>query len=151
MVEPATVGTALLTIGVVLLLLEVTMPGFFVGIVATVLIVLGVLAFIAPDVALSPIWAPIIVIVVGLPTLFATIYAYRKIAPADKPPTTIAGDSLVGREGTVTHAVEPNSSKGKVRLERQVWSATADESIPEGAAVVVKRVDGVILIVQRKA
>lgn len=148
--DPTTVGTAFLTIGVVMLLLEVTMPGFFIGIPATILLVLGVLAFIAPEFALSPVWAPIIVVVVGVPTTLATIFAYRKLAPADKPPTTTAGDSLLGREATVITALVPGSMKGKVRVDRQVWSATADEPIPVDTRVIVARVDGVILLVQRK-
>lgn len=148
--DPATVGTAFLTIGVVMMLLEVTMPGFFIGIPATILIVLGVLAFIAPDFALSPVWSPIIVVVVGVPTTLATIFAYRKLAPANKPPTTTAGDSLLGREGTVATLVEPYHSKGKVRIDRQLWSATAEGPIPVGTAVVVSKVEGVVLTVRRK-
>lgn len=150
MVDPTTVGVAFVTIGTVMLLLEVAMPGFFLGIPATVLIVLGVLAFLAPSVALSPTWAPLIVIAVGLPATLGTIFAYKKIAPAVAPPTTIAGDSLIGRDGVVQTEIVPESSKGKIKIERQVWSATSDETIPVGTPVRVVRVDGVILIVKKR-
>ncbi|MHB8585860.1 MAG: NfeD family protein [Thermoplasmatota archaeon] len=149
MTDASTFGISFITIGVVLLLLEVSMPGFFVGVPAMILIVLGVLAFIAPSYALSPFWAPIIVIVVGLPATVGTILAYRKIAPSDEPPTTTAADNLVGRTGTVTRAIEPGSSRGKVRLGRQDWSATAAETIPEGSNVRIAKIEGVVLYVER--
>jgi membrane protein implicated in regulation of membrane protease activity len=147
--EPIVAGTSLLTIGVVLLLLEVSMPGFFVGVVATICIVLGVLEFLTNGWALTFPWAPVIGVAVGAPALAVSFVAYRKIAPADEPPTTTAADNLVGREAVVTRAIEPGSAKGKIRLGRQEWSATGASAIPEGTKVRVAKVEGVVLQVER--
>jgi membrane protein implicated in regulation of membrane protease activity len=148
-VEGTTFGISFITIGVVLLLLEISLPGFFMGVPALVLIVLGVLAFLAPSYALSPLWAPVIVLVVGVPATIVTFVTYRKIAPSNEPPVTTAADNLVGREATVTRALEPGSSKGKVRLGRQDWSATAAQPIPPGTLVRIARVEGITLVVER--
>ncbi|HWG91184.1 MAG TPA: NfeD family protein [Candidatus Thermoplasmatota archaeon] len=145
--DPATVGWTFIVIGIGFYLVEATVPGFFLGVPATILLLLGILSFVAPEIALSPTYAPLIVVVVGIPATLGTIWAYRRMAPPTETPYTLTGDKLVGTVGTVTRAVEPGNSRGKVRIQRQIWSATADTVIPEGAEVRVTAVDGVILTV----
>jgi membrane protein implicated in regulation of membrane protease activity len=68
---------------------------------------------------------------------------YRIIAP-NKPPTTTVADSLVGKEGIVTAPTNPNHrTKGKVRIESQIWSASADTIIPSGTRIKVISSEGV--------
>ena len=143
--DPATVGYSLIALGVVLFLIEASVPGFFIAVPATILIILGVAAFYTPfDVFLS--FAPAVVVLVGLPATAVTIWIYRKMAPPSSVPTTRSADSLVGSLATVTRTVEPNSTRGKVRVGREVWSATTDgPSIPDGSSVRITRVEGVIL------
>lgn len=145
--DPTTVGWTFITASVVLFLLEATAPGFFVAVPATILMLLGLLAFVAPDIALSPVYAPIIVVVVGVPATLATIYLYRRMAPPEVSQVTTSSDLLTGRTGVVTRVVEPGNSRGKVRIGRQIWSATADTPIPEGTSIVVVDARGVILTV----
>ncbi|HVL48584.1 MAG TPA: NfeD family protein [Candidatus Thermoplasmatota archaeon] len=145
MVEPATIATAFIILGILLLLIEAAMPGFFIAVPATVLVLLGLIAFAVPEFDLFSWQAPALAFVIGLPATVLTILAYRKMAPATAPPTTMSGDRLVGRECVVTRAIEPTSSKGKVRLGLEEWSATADAPIEVGARVRIERVDGVIL------
>ncbi len=146
--DPTTVGFTLLSLGVVMFLLEATMPGFFVGVPATVLVLLGVFALVTPDIDLFTTWAPLLTVAVGVPALFVTIWAYRRMAPPDKAPTTQTAENLVGLVGRVTVPVVSDTTRGKVKLQQQMWSATTDgDAIPEGTVVRVARVDGIMLVV----
>lgn len=147
--DPVTVGYGLIALGVLMLLLEATMPGFFIGVPASILIILGVAAFVVPPETFFTVWTPLIVVVVGIPATGLTILIYRRMAPPDEEPTTQTGSNLVGVEGRVTVPLVSDTPRGKVMLQHQVWSATSDAPVPEGARVRVVRVDGVILHVQQ--
>lgn len=144
-----TVSTLFLVVGILLLLVEAMSPGFFVAIPGTILIILGLFALVVPNDTVFTFWAPIIAIGVGIPATALTVWAYRKIAPATSAPVTMSGEALVGRRGKVTVAVVPNSQKGKVKVESNVWSATADEEIAVGADIEVVEVKGVTLTVRK--
>lgn len=144
-----TVSTLFLVVGILLLLVEAMSPGFFVAIPGTILIILGLFALVVPDDAAFTFWAPIIAIVVGVPATALTVWAYRKIAPAQDMPVTMSAERLVGRRGKVTAEVLPDSGRGKVKVESSVWTATADEAIPVGEMVEVVEVKGVTLTVKR--
>ncbi len=139
-------GLGFLVAGIVLLLVEAASPGFFIGVPATILIVLGLLGMFVPNFYFS-IWAPIIAIAVGAPLTYLTILLYQRLAPPS-PPTTTVGGSLIGRFGRVEREVVPDSIRGKVNIENQVWSATAEEPIPAGARVRVVRSRGVHVVVE---
>lgn len=144
-----TVSTLFLVVGILLLLVEAASPGFFVAIPGTILIILGLFALVVPDDSVFTFWAPIIAIGVGIPATALTVWAYKKIAPASAAPVTMSGDTLVGRRGKVTSTVLPDSTKGKVKLESNSWSATSDQEIPVGAEVEVVEVKGVTLTVRK--
>lgn len=146
--DPTTVGISLMVLGVIMFLVEATVPGFFIGVPATIMLILGVVAYNTPaesfDVFLR--FAPLVVVVVAVPATAASIWVYRRIAPPSQMPTTRSSDSLLGAIATVTRTVEPESAKGKIRLGREVWSATTDAApIPVGAKVRISAVEGVIL------
>ncbi|MFQ5986379.1 MAG: NfeD family protein [Thermoplasmata archaeon] len=134
-----------LVVGLVLLLVEASSPGFFVGVVATILIVLGILGLFVQDFFTSPL-APITVIVVGAPVTYVTILLYQRLAPPSPPMTTV-GDSLIGRRGRVERRVIPDSIEGKVNIDNTMWSATAEEPIEEGVRVQVVDSRGVHVVV----
>lgn len=146
--DPTTVGYTLLSLGVLLFLLEASMPGFFVGVPATILLILGIFALASPDLDLFTTWAPLVVVVVGIPATATTIWAYRRLAPPDKAPTTQTAENLVGLTGRVTVAVAPDNMRGKVKVQHQIWSATSEDSpIPVEARVRILRVEGVVIVV----
>ncbi len=139
-------GLALLIIGILMVLAEVSAPGFFILVPATVLIVLGGMGLIAPDLLLQ--WyTPIIAAVVAIPTTFLTIKLYQRLAPPAPPETTVA-TSLIGKEGIVVTDVDPGSLKGKVRIENDTWSASADHVIKAGTKVRVSTSEGVHVVVE---
>ena len=56
-------------------------------------------------------------------------------------------DRLIGMEGVVIVPVDPVEGKGQVKVEGQVWSAKAENSIAEGTKVKIRAIEGVKLIV----
>ena len=56
-------------------------------------------------------------------------------------------DRLIGMEGVVIVPVDPVEGKGQVKVEGQVWSAKAENSINEGTKVKIRAIEGVKLIV----
>lgn len=148
--DPLTVGYGFIALGVIFFLIEATMPGFFLGVPASILVILGVIALVVPDFDLFSIWAPLIVVLVGVPSTAITIWTYRRMAPADEEPTTQTGSNIIGATGRVTTQVIPDRPRGKVKIEHQEWSAISETGVlPVGALIRVVRVDGIILVVAR--
>lgn len=140
------IGLILLIVGVVMLIAEAASPGFFIAIPATVLMVLGGIGMAAPGFFLSP-WSPVVAVVVAIPATIVTMKFYQTLSPP-APPTTTVGHSLVGQTGIVQAPIEPNSIRGKVKIENQIWSATSDRPIAKGAMVEVVRSKGVHVVVK---
>jgi membrane protein implicated in regulation of membrane protease activity len=139
-------GLAFIIIGILMLLAELSAPGAFILVPATVLLVLGFVGMVAPDILISW-WSPVIVAVVVIPITYVTMRMYQKLAPPAPPETTVA-TSLVGMTGVVVADVTPNNLKGKVRIEHDTWSATSNKAISAGKKVVVKMSEGVHVTVE---
>ncbi len=140
------VGLTLLIIGILMVLAEAAAPGAFILVPATVLIVLGGIGIIAPNILISW-WSPIIAVIMLVPMTYVTLLLYQKLAPPAPPETTVA-TSLVGMTGVVEHEVLPNKLTGKVRIANDTWSATSSKAIPPGKKVVVKSSEGVHVMVE---
>jgi membrane protein implicated in regulation of membrane protease activity len=134
-------------VGILFLIYEVFAPGGFLVIPGIVLLVLGVVGLIWPDILMS-IWAPVIALIVAIPVTLVTLKFYQYLAKPE-PPTTTVTESLVGREGIVTVPTEAGSMKGKVKIGGDLWSATSDEPIEEGTEVIVESSEGVHVHVRR--
>ncbi|MGB9635769.1 MAG: NfeD family protein [Thermoplasmata archaeon] len=135
------IGWILLFSGIGLVLAETMLPGGFLIVPGVVLIVLGGIGIIWPEM-FTTIWAPLIVLCTAIPTTIITLYFYRSLGKPELP-TTTTGSSLVGKTGIVTVDVIPNSLKGKVKINHDTWSATAPYRIPAGAKVKVVKSEGV--------
>ena len=57
-------------------------------------------------------------------------------------------DSVLNQEGVVIKSIDPIEGVGQVKVMGQVWSAKADQSIPEGTVVKVLRMEGVKVVVE---
>ncbi|MCK4757063.1 MAG: NfeD family protein [Thermoplasmata archaeon] len=145
--DEGSIGLILIILGIAMLISEAASPGFFIAIPATVILILGIVGVIAPDVFFTWV-SPVIAVVVGIPMTVVTILLYQKLAPPEKPTTTV-GTSLVGRTGTVSKIIKPKEISGKVTVEQQKWSATAKEIIPVGEEVVIVGSKGVHVTVER--
>lgn len=139
-------GLAFIIIGILMVLAEISSPGAFILVPATVLIVLGTVGIIAPGILLSW-WSPVLTAIIVIPVTYVTMKMYQKLAPPAPPETTVA-TSLVGMIGVVEAEVVPNSLKGKVRIAHDTWSATSVRPIPVGRKVVVKASEGVHVTVE---
>ncbi|UCF07918.1 MAG: NfeD family protein [Thermoplasmata archaeon] len=144
--DPSTIGLALLIIGILLIIAEAATPGFFIGVIGTAFIAMGLVGIFFPFILDTP-WSPIIVVVVTSGSMLGAVMFYRRLGSTQPPATTIT-ESNVGREGVVTADIEPNSLKGKVKIKHQIWSATADAHIPKDAKIRVIDWDGVHVIVE---
>jgi membrane protein implicated in regulation of membrane protease activity len=140
------IGLIIFVIGIALIVAEAFTPGAFILVPGIALLIVGVLLMAMPDLT-ATIWTPLIFIVAFVPALIITFLFYKHLAPPGKP-TTLSSDALVGRAGLVTKDVSPGNIRGKVQIEQELWSATADQVIPEGSKVIVQRVQGVKVIVR---
>ncbi|MCX9083821.1 MAG: NfeD family protein [Candidatus Methanoperedens sp.] len=134
------VGWLMVIIGLGLLIVEASQPGFFVAVPGTILIVLGAVTLFIPEIAQD--YAPMIIVVTAVISSILTITFYRKIAPGQKPQST-SMDNLAGKEGVIIKKVIPDSISGKVKVDNQMWSATADNIIDEGKKVIIISSEGV--------
>lgn len=139
-------GLALLLVGILMLLAEVSSPGSFILVPATVLIALGLIGLAAPGILLSW-WSPIIALIIVIPMTFVSIKLYQRLAPPAPPETTVA-TSLVGLTGVVVTETGPDNLKGKVRIEHDTWSATSAKPILPGRPIRVVASEGVHVVVE---
>jgi inner membrane protein len=140
-------GLTIFLTGVGLLVIELANPGYFIGVAGTTGILVGLIQMAWPGFILGSWWSPFIVVTIAVAATWTSVEFYRRFAPAVKAPETLSSDALIGRTGLVVTPVEPHSMKGKVKVGGIVWSATSDERIPNGTDVVVRRVEGVKLVV----
>jgi membrane protein implicated in regulation of membrane protease activity len=140
------IGLIIFVIGIALIIAEAFTPGAFILVPGIALLIVGVLLMAMPDLT-TTIWTPLIFILAFVPSLIITFMFYRHLAPPGTP-STLSSDALVGRVGHVTKDVSPGNIRGKVKIEQEIWSATADMIIPEGTKVSVQRVQGVKVIVR---
>jgi membrane protein implicated in regulation of membrane protease activity len=108
-------------------------------------VLLAVLLVLLPAVGLAlPVWA-VVGIVLALATVSVVLTRLNLRAIGLKP----ARSPDVGVRGKVVRALEP---RGYVRVGNELWPATTEgESLPPGREVTVRRMDGLLLIVDAVA
>jgi membrane protein implicated in regulation of membrane protease activity len=143
-------GLIIVIIGLILLGIEVATPGqTFMAIPGTVAVALGIISMLLGPWLFSQFWfAPVIAVIIAVPVTAITIWGYKKLSKGH-PPTTVVGDSLIGRQGIVTVAIQPDSIKGKVKIGNESWSASAEYEMPAGTHVEVVSSEGVHVQVER--
>lgn len=146
MIDPA-IGIALVAAGVVLLASELVHPGALLLIPGSILLVAGFLYLFLPNVLLDSYFGPVAIVVTAILAALVEIPYYRWVAPTHRPLSTTSG-GLVGEEGIVIAAVVPNTLKGKIRVQSEVWSARSDRPIPVGSRVRVTKGEGVSVTVE---
>ena len=136
-------GLTFIFIGIILIIAEVSSPGFFIAIPAPIFLMIGILFSLGYD----SDWIFIMGLILLFPTFYFLLKFYKKLAPIQKP-APLVGDSLIDMEGIVTREIIPNSIKGKVKIENQIWSATSDIPIKENIKVKVISSKGVHVTVK---
>ncbi|MCA1810882.1 MAG: NfeD family protein [Halobacteriales archaeon] len=138
---------AFLFVGLLLLLAEAVLPGFFIAVPGGTLVLMGAIGLLFPG-AMFGLAGWFLWPLAALVSTSANILLYKRWAPAGRAPLTMTADSLPGQLGTVTHPVVPGAYTGKVRIKGSTWSARSDAPIPAGAHVRVVRADGIRLVVE---
>jgi membrane-bound serine protease (ClpP class) len=143
-------GVLMILVGVIMLLVDLTVPGFILSIGGIIAFLIGsLLLFARPwDGPVSAIVAaplnPILVIgttaAVGAFFILGVAAAYR----AHRRPVAAGRETLMNQIGVVRRPLEP---EGIVHIEGEEWSAVnvTGESIPAGAQVRVVGLDGLRL------
>lgn len=140
-------GWILLIAGILFLVIELIIPGFFAVVPGTILVIIGGLIILFPGL-IDSVWGIVLLVVLTVVVSALTIAFYKRLAPIQKPFTT-SMDSLVGKVGEVVTAVSPDNIDGKVKIDSRIWSATSDERIGVDQKVSVVRVSGVHLFVKK--
>ena len=140
-------GIVFVILGLVLIVFEVIHPGAFMLIPGTVFLVAGLLFLFFPSVVTETIWGAVILVVVAVVVGIATIPLYQWMAPGHRPMSTTPS-SITGETGLVTAPVVPDSTKGKVQVRGEVWSARSRTPIPAGTRVKVVGGEGVCIWVE---
>ncbi len=141
-----TMGALFVVVGLIMLILEVHTPGFFIAVPGTIFLVLGAAMILMGD-SLDMLTASILILISAFGASVATLAWYKYIGPTQAP-STVTIDGLVGKEGIVIRRVEPNSIKGKVKIDGDIWSATSEVPIEEGKKVIVVKGEGVHVVVK---
>ena len=58
-------------------------------------------------------------------------------------------DALIGRQGVVTHPIDPLLGPGRVTVSGEDWAAKSAESLAAGTTIQVVSADGIVLEVRR--
>lgn len=127
-------------------LLEIFTAGFAVACFS-----IGALFSAAADaIGLSFLWQLAIFAVVSILALIFIRPLIVKLFYKGKDEKTNA-DALLGRVGTVSEAIEPDSGKGRVAIDGDVWKAVSSDGSPVevGAKVKVISRDSIIITVER--
>ncbi|MBI5156879.1 MAG: hypothetical protein HZA58_02565 [Acidimicrobiia bacterium] len=116
------------------------------SLVGTALLVFGGLRFTDGAPQLVPVWWVVVLVVVGTGLFFG--FALTTVARARFSTQTIGRDHLIGKHGRAVGAIAPD---GEVEVGGTRWRARATRrsGIGPGDDVVVVRIDGVVLEVDR--
>lgn len=132
---------------VVLLIIE----GVTAGLV-TIWFAIGALAGLICELVGAPLWLQLAVfLVVSFVTLVLTRPLAQKHLNSKTQPTN--ADRLIGKECIVTETIDNVSGTGAVTVGGQVWTARgiSESVIPTEKRAVVRRIEGVKLIVEEKS
>lgn len=130
---------------IVLMVLEVFVPGFVLGCLA-----IGALGGMVASWVTGAWEIQLLVASVAAAVAFVFIrpFALKKLFRENELKTNI--DSLVGRRARVSQAFDKELLKGRVAVDGDDWMAIsyADGDLQEGAAVIIEKVDSNTLIVK---
>ena len=132
-----------LSAGIILAILEVFTPGFFIVGIGVSLVITAIPAALG-----LPFWVQLLVCGVMILIFFLLVRPLvMKIPHPDSKKTGTA--ALMGEEGIVVETIT-RIEGGRVKVGGEVWKAKSDETIEKDSLVIVTGVEGVTLNVRRK-
>ena len=134
---------AWLIVAFIAAVVEVSIPHFGFAFVGFGAVVAAAVAFFGGSVAFQ-LASFVVVMTVSLITLRSGLLS--RIGGRGLPSRT---DPLIGRQGVVTHEIQPTVGSGRVNVGGEDWAARATEPIAIGVKVRVVGADGIVLEVIR--
>ena len=135
-----------LILGIILIALEIILPGYVVMWIGTAAIFTGGLLFLAPN----TIWEYqllIFALLSGVCLYFGRKYIGSKEAPSDHPGLNKRGSDYVGRSYVLDESIR--DGVGKLIIDDTSWNVGGDD-MPKGTNVHVVRLEGSTLIIEKK-
>jgi membrane protein implicated in regulation of membrane protease activity len=134
--NPALIWVALAILAAII---EVSIPHFgvvFVSVGAVAAAIVSALGFGLP--------AQIIVFIValGLSLVLLRPRLVRQLGARGVPSRT---DTLIAKQGVVTHDIDPSLGGGRVTVGGEDWAARAATTLPVGTKIRVVKADGIVL------
>ena len=133
---------------VVLLVIEAVVPGLI-----SIWFALGALAALISALFHAPIWLQIVwFVAVSVIALILTRPLVRKYVNGRITPTN--ADMVIGKDAVVTESIDNLHARGAVLLDGKTWTARTEregETVETGETVRVLRIEGVKLIVEKRA
>jgi membrane protein implicated in regulation of membrane protease activity len=124
-------------------IIEVSIPHFGMAFVGAGAIAAAAAAFLGFGVAVQ-VGTFVVVMITSLVALRSSLVGY--LGGKGVPSRTAA---LLGREGIVTHEIDPTLGSGRINVGGEDWAARGTEIIPAGVKVRVIGADGIVLEVTR--
>ena len=133
--------TAVVWLGVafVSFIVEVSIPHFGFAFVGTGAIVAAAAAFLGFGIPVQ-LGAFVVVMTASLVLLRSALLT--RMGGKGIPSRT---ESLIGRDGIVTHDIDPRVGTGRVNVAGEDWAARSAASLPAGTKVRVVGADGIVL------
>jgi membrane-bound serine protease (ClpP class) len=145
---PLDVAAAVLVVlGILLIVLEVHLPGAHVpGAAGAVSLGLGIFFAVRSASPSARTSEALLIAAIGCVLVVAAFVARAVVIARRQPPSPHPTSKLIGAEGLVQRALDPT---GIVRAEGEAWTARAKRApVPEGARVRIVAVDGLTLEVE---
>lgn len=135
------------TVGILLMAMEVITPGFIImwfGL-ATIVAAIPVYFGASTSVVLITFAATLLILTVFVRRIFTNRLTSKRGLNTNAA-------SLIGQQAVVVETIDPVKATGKVRVRKEVWSATAKgtETLAVDQIVTVKALDGVKLLVAKE-
>lgn len=128
-----------LAIAFVAAILEVSIPHFGSAFVSAGAIAAAAAAYLGFSIPVQ-VGTFVVVLMVSLVALRSTLVG--RLAGQGVPSRT---DALIGRDGIVTHDIDPTVGTGRVNVGGQDWAARGTGAIAAGTKVRVVAADGIVL------
>jgi membrane protein implicated in regulation of membrane protease activity len=128
-----------LTLAFVAAILEVSIPHFGSAFVSAGAIAAAATAYLGFSVPMQ-IGTFVVVLIVSLVALRSTLVG--RLAGQGLPSRT---EALVGRQGVVTHDIDPTTGAGRVNVGGEDWAARSAGAIAVGTTIRVVGSDGIVL------
>jgi membrane protein implicated in regulation of membrane protease activity len=134
---------AWLAVAIVAAMIEVSVPHFGSAFVSAGAVAAAAVAYFGFSIP-AQFAAFVVVLAVSIVLLRS-----RLVARIGGPGVPSRTGPLIGRQGIVTHDVDPTIGTGRVNVSGEDWAARGTETIPIGTKVRVTGADGIVLEVTR--